>query len=43
MLKNKDIESRCLQVCSSVQNQGFCQKVAENGRENGLLGNNFNE
>ena len=27
MLKNQDIQSGCLQVCCSVQNKDFCQKV----------------
>ena len=29
MLKNQDIQSGCLQVCCSVQNQDFCQKVVK--------------
>jgi hypothetical protein len=29
MLQNQDMESGCLQVCCSVQNQDFCQNVVK--------------
>ena len=39
MLQNQDMRSKYLQVCSSVQNQRFCKKVAKNGRKNDVLDN----
>jgi hypothetical protein len=43
MFQNQDMRSKYLQACYSVQNQGFCKKVAKKGHKNDLLGNRSNK
>ena len=43
MLKDQDMRSKYLQVCPSVQNQGFCKNITKKGSENDLLRNHSNK
>jgi hypothetical protein len=42
-LQDQAMRSKYLHACSSVQNKGFCKKVAKKGRKNDLLGNRSNK